>query len=250
MTAAFLRASTAPAETPETGQTGVPLALGSWGDFDTNLVLTSARRAPANPASILGLAVPWGLGVAAPGELPLPAWGWQDEGCKHSPPLCQHYSGPTPVLRGADLGVPALCGKGLVARSHPGAVWGPCPLHCPAVGPVGAYPRAQPSVNSGYSACASPLAATLHDSGWRNPLSGLFPSELQPLAQPIFGAALVLESAGTSWNSRQALTQPQARTERGESPAPPIAEPPRCATTPGASLQTLGQHGSICRAIH
>lgn len=130
--------------------------------------------------------------------------------------------------------MPVLCG--------PGPILGLCgdpALSSPSAWPVGAYPCAQPSVNSGESAGASSLAATLHDSGWRNPLSWLFPSELQPLAQPIFGAALLSESAGTSWNPSQALTQPRARTERGGSPVPLIAEPPHCVTTPVASPQSI-----------
>lgn len=183
------------------------------------------------------------------------AWGWQDGGCKHSPPLCQHHSSPTPVLGGPGSDVPVLCGVpswGFV---------GPCSLQCPPAWSVRAYPCAQPRVNSSESAGASSLAATLYDSGRRNPLSWLFPSELQPLAQPIFGAALVSESAGTSWNPSQALTQPRARTERGGNPVSPIAELPHCVTTPVASPQSVwgntssfaGPHteaGATCAMCH
>lgn len=150
---------------------------------------------------------------------------------------------------------PLPCSEVLSRVSHccvgrgwrPGPILGPCPLQSPPAWPAGACLCAQPSVNSSDSAGASSLAATLHDSGRRNPLSWLFPSELQPWHSP---------SLGLPWSrSLQGLVGIPARHwhshkqgQRGEgalSPVRlpphtfPIAEPPHCATTPGASPRSV-----------
>lgn len=54
MTALLLRASTAPAETPETGQTGVPLALRTWG------VLTQIWSSHQHGEPLPALCLSWG----------------------------------------------------------------------------------------------------------------------------------------------------------------------------------------------
>lgn len=234
-----LGASTAPEETPGLAELG---SCWSWGlgGSAANLLPTAVRRSPTSLASShcahpgAGCAV--GSGHYWSWGPPCPSLGWAGwgHGHGHSPPLCQHRSGPVPALQTCWPGCPSVPGKGLVARSQPGAVWGPPPAPL-SPGPAG---RGKPPMPS-----PVPAAVTQPVPPHRQPpgviqVGGIcfprpFPSQPQPLAQPGSRGCPGFGVSAEPWRDPgQAPAQPRAGTERGGTPVPTKAEHPHTVLPP------------------